>query len=41
MQTSEVAENAKKALNKGNLGSRYVELFDHNDAVLQQMCENQ
>ena len=39
--TVEMAQVAKNGLNKTNLGQRYVELFDHNDEVMQKVCDIQ
>jgi RNA recognition motif-containing protein len=38
-ETEEMAQVAKKGLNKTNMGQRYVELFDHTDHVMQQACD--
>ena len=40
-ENEEMAQVAKNGLNRTNLGQRYVELFDHNDQVMQQVCDIQ
>jgi RNA recognition motif-containing protein len=40
-ENEEMAQVAKNGLNKTNLGQRYVELFDHNDDVMQKVCDIQ
>ena len=40
-ENEEMAQVAKNALNKTNLGQRYVELFDYQDHVMQQLCDIQ
>ena len=38
-ENEEMTQLAKKKMNKNHLGSRYVELFDHNDEFMQKVCE--
>ena len=38
-ETEDMASEAKKSLDKTNLGQRYVELFNYQDQVMQQICD--
>ena len=38
-ESEDMACTAKKSLDKTNLGQRYVELFNHQDQVMQQVCD--